>query len=246
MGSCSCHFVSIGEGRRGTPDRRSKLGTGRRGFRPLSPPKLTLIMIGLKAERLEKPLDIELGLWSHDSLSVYNYDPTTGGSKSSGGFYLVQTCEHYSFGSSGAWKTAQVMSILVVLIGGLILFLKALQSCGVFKLRHENAVLFVAFIWLCLFQGLTLMFLSSCKSLSELVGHMVDRNRIMDNQALGEVEVSSNCKLSSAANVAIAGTVMWFIAAICSGDALLAERRNASSKGQSAGQESGLDEPLLI
>lgn len=201
-------------------------------------------LLGLKAGTLEKPLDVEFGLWNHDSLSVYNYDPTTGGGSSdSSGLYLVQTCRFYSFGSSGTWKTSQVMSILVVLIGGSFLFVKALLTCGVFEMRHENAVQSVAFVLLCLFQGLTLMFLRSCKSLSELVRHMTDRNHI---GTFGEVELDSNCELSSAANIAIAGTVMWFVAAVCSVDALLAERRNATSKEQSAAQESGLDEPLLI
>ena len=218
------------------------------GLHPPPPKSHPYYYAELKAERLTKPLDIELGLWSHDSLSVYNYDPTTpGGSSDSGaGFYLVETCRFYSFGSSGMWKTAQVMSILVVLIGGLMLFLKALRSCGIYKMRHENAVQFVAFVWLCLFQGLTLLFLSSCKSISELVEQIADRTHNVHNQPLGEVEVGSNCELKSAANVAIASTVMWFVAAICSGDAWLAERRNATSKEQSSVQESGLDEPLLI
>ena len=102
------------------------------------------------------------------------------------------------------WKTAGAMTIISVVIGAICTFALYFASCmslgdGVWKMFG------FLLISNTLFQGLTLLFLSS-NACSD------DRDYIQNVE--GTFELAGGCEMASGAKLAIAATVLWLVAGL--------------------------------
>lgn len=119
---------------------------------------------------------------------------------------LYKGCGSYPSGISydALWKTAGAMTIIAVVIGAIATFALYFASCmsfgdGVWKMFG------FLLISNTLFQGLTLLFLSS-NACSD------NRDYIQDIE--GRFELAGGCEMASGAKLAIAATVLWFVAGL--------------------------------
>ena len=117
-------------------------------------------------------------------------------------------CGSYPSGTTydAYWKTAGAMAIIAVVIGAICTFALYFASCMSFS---DSAWKSFGYLLICntLFQGLTLLFLSS-NACSD------SRDYIQAEGFEGRFELSGGCEMASGANMSIAATVLWFVAGL--------------------------------
>jgi len=121
---------------------------------------------------------------------------------------LFKGCGSYPSGTTydAYWKTAGAMTIIAVVIGAICSFALYFASCMSFG---DGAWKSFGYLLICntLFQGLTLLFLSS-NACSD------SRDYIQAEGFEGRFELSGGCEMASGAKMAIAATVLWFVAGL--------------------------------
>lgn len=141
-----------------------------------------------------------------------------------GGSVIFETCERYpaDVAIDGSWKAARAFSTLTLLIGGVFLFRNLITGC-VEPLRRASKSEPSAFLLACIFQGLSLLLLNSalCKD-NTLITRLQS-----DAESIGNTNMAfpDTCTISTGANCTIAAVVFWFLAALTSSLATVAERR---------------------
>ena len=122
---------------------------------------------------------------------------------------ILESCYNYPEGTNfdAQWRSAKAFSTMALIIGGVVTFWALLAGClypssGAYKAGG------LAYLACCLFQGLSLLLLSS--------------NACHDNNVLAAVEGTEgvnaafpeSCSMAAGGSCAIAGTVLWFTAAL--------------------------------
>jgi len=151
----------------------------------------------------DNPITLNFGIWYYQGWSVVNSNIQ--------GEMVLESCFYYPDGINldSKWRSAMAFSILTLVIGGVVTFW-ALLACCLFPSRGSYKAGGMAYLLCCLFQGLTLIFLDSNACHNNL---MISE---LQQQVTGNVNVTfpSSCSMAEGAKCAIAGTVLWFVAAI--------------------------------
>mmetsp|Transcript_9315 Transcript_9315/g.16536 ORF Transcript_9315/g.16536 Transcript_9315/m.16536 type:complete len:223 (+) Transcript_9315:55-723(+) len=174
-----------------------------------------------------RPVTIQFGIWSYQFWTV---------ATSVGGSIIFETCHRYpsDMEVDSYLRSARAFSTLALLFGGVFLFSNLIASC-ISPLRKTSHLEGSAFLLACLFQGLSLLLLNSviCKD-NTLVEQLLNDVVGLGNQGM---DFSDTCSVSTGANCTIAAIVFWFLAALTSHMATVAEKRDEESNAAT--------EPLL-
>jgi len=174
-------------------------------------------------------LSLGFGLWSH---SWYVVSVPLNGS------YIFQACIGYgsSVAIDGPMKAARVFAIMAVVLGGVFFFSSLISGCmhhpnnnNTDKRRTRSEG--VAYLFACLFQGLSLLLLNSptvCTD-NQLI-HQLEAD--MEGRTNIPIEFSSKCSISTGARCCIAAIVFWFMAALISCQASSAARKEEEMNGR--------------
>jgi hypothetical protein len=123
----------------------------------------------------------------------------------SGTVYYQQTCFRYpeDLNADAKWKTAQAFSIVTAVIGAVVMILNCCALLGSPNPSKGFSIFAVAYLFCCLSQGLTLLFLQSdaCQA-----------NPIFEAEQV-PADATSECNMAWGAKSSIAATVLWFLAA---------------------------------
>lgn len=143
--------------------------------------------------------NIHTGIWLKSQIYVIQDTDTLQ-------WELFKGCGSYPSGIpyDALWKTAGAMTIIAVVIGAIATFALYFASCMSFSNGVWKAFGFLL-ISNTLFQGLTLLFLSS-NACSD------NRDYIQDIE--GRFELAGGCEMASGAKLAIAATVLWLVAGL--------------------------------
>jgi hypothetical protein len=118
-----------------------------------------------------------------------------------------EACFQYPEGTEfdAKWKTAKSFAIITPIIGGFVLFWSWLAPCWYVGMQRWRKMAYV-FLIMTLFQGLTLIFLSSsaCKS-NPVISSLAQEESIFYQQ---------ECSFGWGTKVNIAAVVFWFIAGV--------------------------------
>lgn len=142
--------------------------------------------------------DVYIGIWLRTKL-YYVED------EQDGTWDVLKGCGSYSgdVNFDSLWNSAKAFSIMASVIGSITIIFVMFVSClPITESRWK--VLGALLLLTCLFQGLTLLFLSSDAACGS-----GDRTLYTD---LGTLEFADGCGLASGANMCIAATVLWFLA----------------------------------
>ena len=164
-------------------------------------------------------INVHFGIWYRQSVELYNYTQSGGG-----GYYQVSTCTGYSddFDTDTSWVAARAFSTLVLILGGIALLIRLVTCCCcMIDKQSENVprVNGIIYLLVTLFQGLTLLILSSklCQNNDDITK--------MENSNVIIYSFPDKCNLSRGAKCIISATVLWFFAGILSLYSYRAERR---------------------
>mmetsp|Transcript_24847 Transcript_24847/g.42571 ORF Transcript_24847/g.42571 Transcript_24847/m.42571 type:complete len:262 (-) Transcript_24847:341-1126(-) len=130
------------------------------------------------------------------------------------GTVILETCENYPDGMmymDAKWKSARAFSALALIIGGVVTFWTILAWC-LYPSKRTLQMGGILYMLVCLFQGLTLLFLDSNACHNNTLMKNIQENDNEDNGA--NVTYSSSCSMAAGARCAIAATVFWFLAAV--------------------------------
>lgn len=118
---------------------------------------------------------------------------------------LVEGCSSYPDYQyyDSKWITSKAFSIIVAIVGTFALLFGMWSTC---LSPSENAwrIIGPIFILMCLFQGLTLLYLSSNACDGESMNQRIEED-------IG-ITFDDNCSLSTGANMCISSTALWFVA----------------------------------
>lgn len=126
------------------------------------------------------------------------------------GTIILETCNKYPEGTyvDPRWKAARAFTVMALIIGGVVTFWALLAQCiypNKAMYRLGGMIMMVC----CLFQGLTLLFLDSEAC------HNNSLTQVLENElSVATLSFSDTCVMAMGAKCAIAGTVMWFFAAL--------------------------------
>lgn len=113
------------------------------------------------------------------------------------------------------WRSARAFSGLTIIIGGVVTFWVLLSWCarGVHRAKSLLRCAGMMYMLCCLFQGLTLLFLTSnaCNN-NGMVG--LTASALTNLPADFSGEFPSTCAMASGGKATIAATVLWFAAAL--------------------------------
>lgn len=150
----------------------------------------------------DNPITLNFGIWYYQGWSVVNSNIQ--------GTVILETCYNYPEGTSfdSNWKSAMAFSIITLVMGGVVTFWTLLAGCFYPSKKAFQAGGLI-YLLCCLFQGLTLLFLDSnaCHNNPLMSGLQAQ----IPNSRL---TFPSSCSMAAGAKCAIAGTVLWFVAAI--------------------------------
>lgn len=142
--------------------------------------------------------DVFIGIWLRTKL-YYVED------EQDGTWSVLKGCGSYADGFSfdSYWNSAKAFSILASVIGAIVITIVIFAGCLPIGERSWKLMGFLL-ILTSLFQGLTLLFLSSnaCGA---------DRSVYTD---LATLEFADGCGLASGANMCISATVLWFLSGV--------------------------------
>lgn len=126
----------------------------------------------------------------------------------SGTIYYAQTCYGYSGNASpdAKWKTAQAFSIISVVIGAVAMIGNCFALLGSSNPSKGYSLFAVAYLFCCLSQGLTLLFLQS---------NACQGNPIFDAEL--PTDTIFECNLAWGGKVSAVATAFWFLAACMEG-----------------------------
>lgn len=168
-----------------------------------------------------EPVTVKFGIWSYQFWTV---------ATSVGGSVIFETCHSYpsDVAVDGNWKAARAFSTLTLIIGGGFLLRNLITGC-VAPLRRASQSEPPAFLLAAIFQGLSLLLLNStlCTNNQLLVRLQSEAEKIGN----ADMDFPDTCSVSVGANCAIAAVVFWFLAALTSSMATVAEKRDASGGG---------------
>jgi hypothetical protein len=142
---------------------------------------------------------LTLGVWYYKGFETVTLEPNNR-------VVTTETCFQYPSGTyfDAKWKTAKAFSIMTAIIGGLVLFWSWLSPCWyVDEARWKK--IGMAFVVMALFQGLTLLLLSSnaCND-NELIG-------VLAQDGFGYKE---ECSFAWGTKINIAAVVFWLVAGV--------------------------------
>ena len=146
----------------------------------------------------EDPVSLYFGIWYYQGWSVVN--------SYTQGTIVLETCLNYpdsGVNVDSKWRAARAFSIIALVVSGVVTFW-ALLACCFYPSKKSYQIGGMIYLLCCLFQGLTLLFLdsSACHN-NSLMAEMKD-----------SISFQSSCSMAAGANCAIAGTVLFFLAAI--------------------------------
>ncbi|KAL7427740.1 hypothetical protein ACHAXM_000981 [Skeletonema potamos] len=186
-------------------------------------------------------LSLGFGLWSHSWYAI---------SVPLNGSYIFQACIGYgsSVAIDGPMKAARVFAILALTLGGVIFFSSLISGCvhnpntnnnDIKRTRSEG----VAYLFACLFQGLSLLLLNSptiCTN-NQLIHQLQSDMEGRTSSSNIPIEFSTTCSISTGARCCIAAIVFWFMAALVSCQATSVARKEEEINGR----KENLREPLV-
>lgn len=150
----------------------------------------------------DSPVTLYFGIWYYQGWTVVQNNVQ--------GTMILETCINYPDGTNfdSKWRSAMAFSTMALVIGGVVTFWALLAGC-LYPSRGTYKAGGGAYMLCCLFQGLSLLLLDSnaCHNnnlITSLQTQMPDAN----------LTFQSSCSMTTGANCAIAGTVLWFLAAI--------------------------------
>lgn len=200
------------------------------------------------------PIALEFGLWRHQALRFDREESgSESGSSGTTALHYTATCRSYPPDDDGpyvdpAWKAARAFSVLAIVAGGA--FLVIVVAAG-FAARPDPAKAIVGpgFALACLFQGLSLLFLTSdvCRD-NDAVREIANGDGGDDDPSstLGHIAFAESCSISYGAECVIAATVLWFVASIASCLARAAERAEEDEESPtSLPRSNSLREPFM-
>lgn len=173
-----------------------------------------------------EPVVREFGIWY---FQFFSYVVSTDGR------FIVETCNSYPAGTDydSAWKAARVFSSLTAIFAITILVVRSFQACSSDPTKRYRAnVVGPLYLLTALFQGLTLLLLSSnaCKN-NELV-------------EMAGIEFEETCGLARGANLSISAMVFWLAAAVSSFQEHKAFSEVSEQLLRTGAQPPTLNEPL--
>lgn len=151
------------------------------------------------------PITLYFGIWYYQGWSVVDTAVQ--------GTVVLETCYNYPDGTDfdAPWKSAKAFSTMTLIIGGLVTFWVLFLACFFPSKMVFNKAGGLVFLICCLFQGLSILFLNS---------NACHDNALLEslNAQLPNVDLTfqSSCSMGPGAKCAIAGTVLWFVAAVLS------------------------------
>ena len=148
------------------------------------------------------PITLFFGIWYYQGWSIVN--STTQGTM------ILETCYQYPEGTSidSKWKAARAFTIITLVTSGVLTFWALLAGCfHPSKQTYKTGGL--VYLLCCLFQGLTLLFLDSSACHNNSLIPLLQEELPHANLTFQE-----SCSMAAGANCAIAGTVLFFVAAI--------------------------------
>lgn len=143
--------------------------------------------------------DVYTGIWLKTTLYQLQSSQT-------GEWSLYKGCGSYPSGVplDAKWKSAMAFSILAVVIGAFALFGVYFSACLPMTASRWRMVAF-ALVIASLFQGLTLLFLSS---------NACGSDRSFFEEEYPFLDLADGCGMSWGANMCIAATTLWFVAGV--------------------------------
>ena len=152
------------------------------------------------------------------SFGIFNYLGYSTRDTISGGTMTTESCNVYPDNTveiDTKWRSARAFSGLTIIIGGVVTFWVLLSWCarGVHRAKSLLRCAGMMYMICCLFQGLTLLFLTSnaCNN-NGMVGLTASALTNLPVNFSGEFP--STCTIASGGKSTIAATVLWFMAAL--------------------------------
>lgn len=179
-------------------------------------------------------LSLGFGLWSHSWYAI---------SLPLNNSYVFQACIGYgSTVIDGPMKAARVFAIMALVLGGAFFFSSLIGGCtNRTNKRTYTRSEGVAYLFVCLFQGLSLLLLNSlavCTN-NQLISQLQSD---IDSREHVQIDFSDKCSVSTGARCCIAAIVFWFLAALTSCQAASVARKEDNEEG---GGKENLREPLV-
>lgn len=139
--------------------------------------------------------------------------------------------DYYDQYMDARWTTSKAFTIIAAIAGAFAVFFGFWASC---LSPRENAwkIIGPIFVLICLFQGLTLLFLSSNACNGELMNKKIEEDY--------GITFDDSCSLSTGANMCIASTALYFAAGVA-GCCVSAASSSLDADEKAEGDESAVE-----
>jgi len=147
-----------------------------------------------------RKLNLNYGIWTYQGFGIASTSDET---------VLFETCRPYPSETylDPKWNSAMAFSTMSIIIGGVTTLWTLFAMCGTTPSKNTFRTVGFILLFCCIFQGLTLLFLTSSACTDNAL-----TSDLLENMPLFQVE--DTCTMSVSAKCTIAATVLWFVAAL--------------------------------